>query len=365
MYRLDVETAEADKYRNLGYNVIGTTIEYFASPQEMLLHKELGKLGIKHTGGDLQLELIEHNPIRYTYQRIGQVKFPSAEDASLETIRFYAGIALDNQNTGRFDELVDAFQSRRDLMNHTRIDIEDGKNSADVTEHSSLHGVALFRAAKLVALNNPEYVKRSAIVVSKLITRLQAFGGVPAPEALSQMAATYFSVPRTDSIFHSGIDEELAAILNRPMLDAIQNQLVHDGIDAAIAPSGSIDEKVIKDGELSGINMQRMSSGSARLLSKFDRILPGALWLDAPAGRPWYWIGEITGSVKNNPERAHELMNTIADAQSGLARVPVHYREDRPKVAQAAHELLDEVKHVYIRRKTAFEKRREERRKRM
>lgn len=224
-------------------------------------------------------------------------------------------------------------------MIHMDMDLQDGKNIGNISEHTSLYGIALLQAAQILARGEEHYVRRNATVMSKLITRLSVFGGMPATDALGNLGRSYFSVPRTKSIFRSGIDNNLATEANQAMLEDLHEFLGVGGQTVAIAPSGGIDERKYHRGRLQSISMQRMSSGTARLLAGLDRLLPAALWLDAPKGQPWFKIGELTQSVHGSPDKAHESMEWLADALSSLARVPVEYEAERLHGAMRAKEL--------------------------
>lgn len=310
---------------------------------ELKFHAELGRLAGKHLGGVLGLELLPYDPTQRPDQRLDTTHFDIGPDASLASIRGLAGIALQNDKTGRLDELVEAFRSRRDLMIHMNMDLEDGKNIGNISEHTSLYGIAILQAAQILARGEERYVRRNATVMSKLITRLSVFGGMPATDVLSNLGRSYYSVPRTKSIFRSGIDNDLATEANHAMLEDLHEFLGVGGQTIAIAPSGSIDERTYHRGRLQSISMQRMSSGTARLLAGLDRLLPAAIWLDAPKGQPWFKIGELTESVRDSPDKAHETMEWLADALSSLARVPVEYEAERLHGAQRAKELGEEL----------------------
>ncbi|MBA2279233.1 hypothetical protein H0V99_02220 [Candidatus Saccharibacteria bacterium] len=299
-----------------------------ALDSEVALHDELTRLGQKHEGGDLGLVLMNYDPVNHDDQRLSHVMNPISPDTNFDTIRLYASSALGNRYPDRFERMVEVFEARTDLLNNIRTDLVEGKNIALITNHGKLEDIPIVQAALVCALGDEKYIKRNAIVVSKILTRLEAFG-LPASSVLSYLGHTFFSIPRSKSIFRSGIDNDIAQEENAIMLNALQQYIEEGGKMVAIAPSGSTDERNYKFDDLTGLTLQRMSSGTANLLLLFDRILPVSVWLEAPKGHKFLTIGELLSVRAKTETSIHECMEWIAGETAGLARVTTVYESDR------------------------------------
>jgi hypothetical protein len=303
------------------------------------LHQELSKLARKHIGGVLGLQLLPYKPETYPEQALGRTYRDVDPDTTLDTVRLIAGMALGGEKTRRFEQLTAGFMARPDMLNNIRMDLADGRNIALITDHSSLEGIAYAQAALISALGDKDLLHNNGIILSKLLTRLSVFGGQPATDILSKLGRSLFSVPRSKSIFRSGIDNDIATQTNEAMLLDLDAFLRPGGRIVALAPSGSLDERRFHRGQLQSLTLQRMSSGTAHTLAKFDRILPAALWLEASASHEWFAIGSLTDTAKGDPAGAHRQMEWLADAVSGLARVPAEYEKERMTGIERAREL--------------------------
>jgi hypothetical protein len=294
---------------------------------EAEFHHELELLAEKHLGGQLDLHLLPYNPIQHPDQQLTCLHNPINTETNLETINFYATAAAGEAVfPGRFQYLAGAFNERRDLLDTISHYLKDGKNIALVTNHSQLHDIAIAQGALIYALQDPELIPNNAIVISKLITRIEAFG-LPATSVVGNLAHCFFSIPRTKSIFRSSIDNDVATIANTDMIRRLGSFMNEPaGKLVAIAPSGSTDERHIEDNTLRKLTMQRMSSGTAMLLNQFDYVLPVAIWLEARQDRYSISIGDIK---KLHDSEAHNVMNWLAAEISHLAGVTTEYEEER------------------------------------
>jgi|GEM_PF-4679266 hypothetical protein len=321
------------------------------TPDERL-HHELDKIGSKHAGGVLGLEFIDfepNNPDVY-YQKIEVTHVPVNETADFATIDLYANIAMGEKKPERFNQFVQGFRNRRDLVNQLRMDLNDGKNVALITNHGYLHDIPITQAALVRALNDESLIANGAIVISKLLTRYKALGMEHAVKILQNLGTTFFSLPRTKTFYKTTIDIDTAKDINTPMMQDLQTFMQPGGRLVALAPSGSLDEREYRRQKLIEIRLQRMSSGTTKLLTTFDRVLPVAVWLDAKTGQEWFSIGEIT--IIKNAADSERAMEWIAGEIERLARVPTQYEAQR---LHGVEKLKDNAKRLKEMSKRAIQ----------
>lgn len=307
-------------------DVDGQEKRYSVTKEEWEFHTDhIADMASSHLGGPLDLSLMPFNPIGREDQRLNVTHHEANPAANLEIIRMLGERIIGPK---RVDEFISAYRARPDLMDARRMDIERGLKTGLVTNHRVIHDIAVVQALELLALGQERYIPRSALIMSKLITRFEVdtgdFGIMPATDVLAFTGRSYFSIPKTKSSYHALKGSRIADHTNPHMLEDLYGWLEQGGARLAVAGSGSTDR------DTHGvITMQRINSGTARLFADLDRILPIAVDLLADEDKPWFSIGRYTDIARNDPEAAHFIMEGIGYDLSRLIGKPVQYEATR------------------------------------
>ncbi len=360
IFEKEITAAEIEAYLPEGYIIEGHTVSHHASSEELEFHRHVPELAAKHIGGTLGLGLVGYKPLDLAYsdQRLVATHRKADPNSSIALIEGLAGTV---PGLHRIGELVDGFRSRPGLLRDRRRRLQEGQNIGLITPHGAIYDIPEAQTAELIALGDDELIPRSATMMSKILTRFELevprLGTMPSTALLSLAGVCWYSIPRTDSIRDSRMDNRIAEAVNPHLHKDMGDWLNGGGKRVAMAPSGGID----KDGV-----MQRMSSGTASMLASFNSVLPVAINVNAPDDKPWFIIGEATERAHNNPAAAHDLMEELAIDMTTLTGMQYYYKKERVSATERMQEVghvVGERLHVGTRKiKTEFEQRREERR---
>ena len=287
---------------------------------EELVHEVFGSLGGKHEGGSADLKLLPYDSEAFPFQRLDVVGIRGRR-VDVDTIR-----ALGRGAYKHFDDIEAQFAVRPDLLNHVAMSVMEGRDIMFLYDHSTIINGAVVGAAGRCALLNfaanelhqdlnqvPE-----DIIISKLVTRLAAFGSIPAPEVLSNIWDTYFSIPPSRTIRGTAIPEDTRTSVNRAMLHVYSDDddtAKKTGTIHTVHGSGSTDVP-IKSGVIghrhTTVHMGPLSKGTVGLMEA-AMILPiGATLGDK---EPTVAIGHLREPI-SSPEEAHGVMGNIAHMNS-------------------------------------------------
>lgn len=162
--------------------------------------------------------------------------------------------------------------------------LDDGRSVALLTGHTdNLFDIAFALAGLQISFGSTRYIRRTGIIVNKLMTR-EAFRGTPMVDTLKLLSNVYWVVPDTESTRRWIIPEEAARIVNSNALEALAEDLKR-GVLVGVIPTGTAARHEVVDGELR-LTMPHISPGTARLLARFDAFLPVAMWDDVPKAAP-------------------------------------------------------------------------------
>lgn len=286
--------------------------------QEKLVHDVFERLVQKHEGGSADLKLLPYDPKVYPFQRLDVIGV-RGKRVDIDTIRSLARSAYKH-----FDDVEAQFAGRPDLLNHMADVLLAGHDILNLYDHSTMINGAVVGAAARCALigfaANELHVNltqvREDMILSKLTTRLAAFGSIPIPEVTCNIWDTYFSIPPSRTIRGSAISEATRQSVNQAMLDAYtapQEEPSSNLTGAIHTLHGSGSTDVEQKSGLIGhrhrtVHMGPLSSGTARLMDR-SMILP----IGATLGErePIITIGHLRPPIKS-PEEAHGIMGSIA-----------------------------------------------------
>jgi hypothetical protein len=313
------------------------------------LHKQFEVWAGDNSGRTLPFELLRFDPNAFRGQALGEVFIPANKASTFDIIHGYAIPASGEKHPKRFETMVRAFSARQDLLNNILLDIADGKNIAVISGHGEMQDIPLIQAALICALDDEGLIPHNGIVVNKMLSRLGIYG-LPTLEVLSYLGNTFLSIPRSKKALATQINSDTADKENKLMLRRMRRFMQKGGRIIAMAPSGSTDVRVENgNGDVSEIIMQRMSSGTADQLTKFDRVLPVAAWLQSDEDS-CVEIGQLQ-EVQTHQE-AHELMKWIAVQTIPLAGLPVRYesheeRQDNfERIRNFGKGIVEKVEHA-------------------
>lgn len=190
--------------------------------------------------------------------------------------------------------------------------LDEGKSIALLAGHTdNLFDIAYALAGLQVSFGSTRHIRRTGIIVNKLMTR-EAFRGTPMVDTLKLLSNVYWVVPDTESTRRWGIPEEAARIVNANALEALEEDLKR-GVLVGVIPTGTAARLEQVDGELR-VTMPHISPGTVRLLSRFDAFLPVAMWNDVPQAAPL--CHDLNGAIE-----------ALAAATAELAGASVAYHE--------------------------------------
>ena len=112
--------------------------------------------------------------------------------------------------------------------------------------------------------------------------------------------------------------------MNLGALEALRTDLAR-GVLVGVIPTGTAARQEIVDGALR-LTMPPISTGTARLLERFDAFLPVAMWNDVPKAAPLTFdandaigvVGSLTARLAGASVVYHEMSR---DGQPGAERI--------------------------------------------
>src|SRR5262249_40368959 len=178
--------------------------------------------------------------------------------------------------------------------------LEAGKNVAILVSHAGgFEDMGVFAGAVSVALEQPELIARSGVIVNKVMTR-ETYKGHPIRDLYRYFANVYWVIPDTESMARWGLDDDLARYVNVNATRALVSDM-KQGVVLTFAPGGSAMREIRNDsGTLVSLEIPSMGSGTVNLISRFDAYLTGVVWKDAVA------LGPLTALPPLAAVSAHE-----------------------------------------------------------
>jgi len=190
--------------------------------------------------------------------------------------------------------------------------LDEGRSVALLAGHSdNLFDVAYCLAGLQISFGTTRYLRRTGIIVNKLMTR-EAFRGTPMTDTLKLLCNVYWVIPDTNSTRSWGVPEEAARIVNAGALEALEGD-IERGILVGVIPTGTGARQEVVDGTLR-LTMPPISPGTARLLGQFDAFLPVAMWDDVPKAAPLSFD-------------ANDAIGVLVSVTADLAAASVVYHE--------------------------------------
>lgn len=284
--------------------------------------------------------------------------------AGLDSVRLYARAAYRDFDTN----LVSAFQTPRVSGTLTAIYnrlIHDNSNIAVVTNHGDIIDIALVLAALTIALCDEEQTfgafdeqleletlaDRSNIMVSKMVATRSAFE-IPAITVLQNMCHTFLSVPQTHSRRRARLDPDYIRANNMVMREELSAKLDRGGQLLAMAASGSQDisaasglwrkirqlraARLDESAEAPSLHLQPLYSGTIRLMTSCEYVLPVATSMDAD--HSVCTVGELT-RVRDDDD-CHGIMEWLAAAhQDATGITSVYHSQEDDRLSQLREAL--------------------------
>jgi hypothetical protein len=289
---------------------------------------------------------LPYNVVDYPYHRPDCIRI-TGTNASAEDLRNLASVVYPH-----FEQVIDAYKRRPDLLNHIYDTFDHGRNVATVTDHLSVIGVAVAGGALACALYEerlitPEELK-TGIFVSSMIKHTKLLGSMPTVDVLAGIfTETFFSLPPSQSVRESGIPKEYRSDFNEATkndADEVLNQYNKDELIQEkdeqsknkplllmVAGSGSRDRLGTVWLKKRRIFMGPLANGTVDLLKK-PYVLP--VGLDIRNERPQTYIGRLRQPIKTE-EQAHGIMAEIATGMSRGPRINRRYYRTRELLANA------------------------------
>jgi hypothetical protein len=179
------------------------------------------------------------------------------------------------------DRVIDEF---RGVAPEVAALLDEKRSVALLAGHSdNLFDVAYCLAGLQISFGTTRYIRRTGIIVNKLMTR-EAFRGTPMVDTLKLLCNVYWVIPDTESTRAWGVPEGAARRVNAGALQALEKDLAR-GVLVGIIPTGTAARQEMVDGRLR-LTMPAISAGTARLLQRFDAFLPVAMWDHVPKSAP-------------------------------------------------------------------------------
>lgn len=227
-----------------------------------------------------------YDPRRYPAQRIRESKTDAGSLSRWIPSRLFLSVLERKlgsvlRSRAKADRVVAEF---RQVAPEVARLLDEGRSVALLAGHSdNLFDVAYCLAGLQISFGTTRYLRRTAIIVNKLMTR-EAFRGTPMTETLKLLCNVYWVVPDTESMRSWGVPEEAARVVNAGALEALETD-IERGVLVGVIPTGTGARQEIVDGTLR-LTMPPISPGTARLLRQFDAFLPVAMWDDVPKAAP-------------------------------------------------------------------------------
>jgi hypothetical protein len=256
------------------------------APLEGELHRSFTPWVEEHAKRIPGISDLGYDPKRYPAQRLGESKTDAgvlSRWVPSPVFLWVLGRKLASvlRSRERADRVIATFG---DVASRVAGLLNSGKNVALLAGHTdNLFDIAYALAGLQISFGSTRYVRRTGIIVNKLMTR-EAFRGTPMVGTLKLLCNVYWVVPDTESTRRWGIPEEAARIVNSNALEALEEDLKR-GVLVGIIPTGTAARHEVVDGELR-LTMPHISPGTARLLERFDAFLPVAMWDDVPKAAP-------------------------------------------------------------------------------
>jgi hypothetical protein len=233
-----------------------------------------------------QISDLGYDPKRYPAQKIRQSKSEAGALSRWVPSRVFLWVlrrklASVLRSREKADRVIATF---RDVAPGVAELLDDGKSVALLTGHTdNLFDIAFALAGVQISFGTTRYIRRTGMIVNKLMTR-EAYRGTPMLKTLALLCNVYWVIPDTESTRRWGIPDEAARIVNASALEALQADL-RRGVLVGVIPTGTAARLERVDGGLR-VTMPHISSGTARLLSRFHHFLPVAMWDDEAKAMP-------------------------------------------------------------------------------
>jgi hypothetical protein len=255
-------------------------------PLEAELHQSFTPWVADHAARIPQISDLGYDTKRYPEQRLRESKSETGALSRWVPSRIFLWVlkrklASVLRSPEKAERIIAAF---RDVAPGVAEMLDSGKSVALLAGHTdNLFDIAYALAGVQISFGTTRYIRRTGIIVNKLMTR-EAFRGTPMARTLELLSSVYWVVPDTESTRRWGVPEEAARIVNSVALEALEADL-RRGVLVGVIPAGTAARHEYVDGELR-VTMPDISPGTARLLSRFDAFLPVAMWDDVAKAEP-------------------------------------------------------------------------------
>jgi hypothetical protein len=312
---------------NLGRDYEGVVLDTF------------DKLMKGHVGGSAGLVVIDSDPDTYPEQRMDVVGI-KRDLSDIATVRGLAKAAYKHS-----PDVESQFLERQDLLNNIVMDILSGQDINVVYDHPSIINIAIGGAALRGALFTFAHKElgidlgtlKEDLIISKGVTKLAAFGSIPAPRVLRSVWQTYFSLPPSRKVRGSDIPKDVRQDFNEAMLSIYQDDEIEaspEGTIHTVAGSGQTDVVINKrrmSHKKKTVHMGPLANGSVSLMMRC-RSLPVGLTLGEQ--EPILTIGHLKNPIKEAKD-AHGIMSDIAAMNEKLTGDEYHYHPTRESLEAA------------------------------
>lgn len=293
---------------------------------EVELHSSFTAWAADHAKRIRGVSDVGYDPRRYPAQRIRESKTGAGalsrwvpSPIFLRVLeRKLASVLRSRENA---DRIVGEF---RDVAPDVARLLDERRSVALMAGHSdNLFDVAYCLAGLQISFGTTRYLRRTGIIVNKLMTR-EAFRGTPMTDTLKLLCNVYWVIPETQSTRAWGVPESAARTVNTGALQALQTDIA-SGVLIGVIPTGTAARQEVVEGRLR-LTMPPISAGTARLLEQFDAFLPVAMWDHVPKAAPLSFdandaigvLGSLTAELASASVFYHEMP---VDGQPGAERV--------------------------------------------
>jgi hypothetical protein len=261
------------------------------------VHNELADTTLKHIDNSGGLfSRLDFEPTANPSQILETVHLastPSTPD-EIDMLANIAGPTL-------YPEVRAQLARRQSLLRALRQQMNDHVSIFPVSNHGKMIDIAVWSAGLVQELGLDNWRSRNALVISRGVTTIKAFGTIAASEVVQKIGHVFLSFPRTDTIENTTIDEELIDDNNARMRDAVDDWLGRhliqkigrhsSGHALNIAISGKTDKVTYGDDHrIDSMTLGKVSHGTVKML-RGGLVLPLTLWDDA--ADPIVEVGEL------------------------------------------------------------------------
>jgi len=224
---------------------------------------------------------------------------------------------------------------------------QEGKNTLVVTSHFDFPELGYFKGLRLRVKKDRHNVRKSGILLNKLMTR-QSFNGKKLIDHFISHSNIYFSYPISASAEKHGVANIANSLGNALFYLSLKPDLKKGGLEMDAALTGKqIIAKKNEDNEVDHYEIPEVVPSSAKLIEGFDKII-GATLIMSPITKRWEMeIGELLDikellETDSSSEIVDSIYGNIAKSVEKFTGKEVVYSKMVPEIGKLAIEQSDQ-----------------------